>query len=137
MEEETMELSESQILQPLGSRTTPATLPMIADLPMRAGNLVEACSRKQKRSSSLVPRSIEGVDEGVEGDAEQSSAFDSLDCALECFFVLGGIFSRCSLQIGVVFEEVEQRNATQEIERVSERTRQRVFSSEIKPTFRV
>jgi hypothetical protein len=89
-EEAIMELSESQIIQlwGLGSTSTSTTFATIADLSMRAGNLQEASSRARKRSSSVASYSKSGV----RGDADWSAS-NSLDFALECFFVLGAIFS--------------------------------------------
>ena len=90
-EDATMEGSESQILQPLDSRSTSITLPMKADFPINAGYLVEASSKDHTRFSSLTSKLGEGINDGVRGDAADKSPFSSLDCAFEFFLVFEGI----------------------------------------------
>ena len=55
MELATMEGSESQIVHPLGRETTSETRPVRADFPMKEGNLPEASSIKESKSSSPRP----------------------------------------------------------------------------------
>ncbi|KAF7819151.1 Calmodulin-interacting protein 111 [Senna tora] len=89
-EEETMEDSDSQILQPLDAGSTSLTLQMKADLPMKEGNFLEASSQEETSSSSLTSNSLLGVCDGLRGVV--TSEDDSLDCALACFFVFEGIY---------------------------------------------
>lgn len=87
----TIEGSESQILQPFESGSTPVTRPMKADFPIREGHLLEASSRYRRRSSSLISKSGGGVNtDETDGDSDLSE-YESFDNDLECFFVFEGI----------------------------------------------
>lgn len=81
---ETMEGSESQTLQPLGESSTSVSWAMKADLAMRDGYLVEACSRQEAKLTSLGSKSR---------DPEEAklSELDSLDWGFEFFLPFEGI----------------------------------------------
>lgn len=89
-EDEFMEGSESQILNPSESCRASVAWPMKADFPMRDGYFLEASSRQSTNSFSLA--SVSGVcgDDGIRGDSKHSE-FETFDGVFDCFLAFGGM----------------------------------------------